>query len=238
MTQPELRAVLEILAPHRDAIAPGGILDLNPLPRTELERLDGRVETPALTKEAWREIQFRLSAGAALAAVVPSHGAIDAIAATHRRAGTLPITVGCYRYSALRPGVTPEAAAADPAAAVEQRTAFYAAPLAHSEPGVAFAAPASHRGLHVRYILPSELVLTNLGARPKAVTIDFGDGGGSRAVPLDTPIEIDYPALGRKHMRLTAEVCGNPLHAAFVLDVAPAVAMPPVSEHRQHVKGS
>jgi hypothetical protein len=236
----ELRdRLLALATPER---VTSGILDLSPPAPPIVRNADGSEGSPRLTKLGWREIYFRLRNSALEGFAPQSLDDIEAIAEKYRRAGSIPIAIGRYRYHAPRAAfvarVLGHATSAEEFAmpetaeeALEEKQAFFAAALERHEFDLFFPTEPIHRGLNARYVVPSELFLTNGAERPSHVTVDFGDGNGPRAVALDQHVAVDYPSEGTKALRVQATVGGQQLTSSFELNVVPPTASaPPANE--------
>lgn len=230
--------LLALATPER---VTSGILDLSPPAPPIVRNADGSSGSPRLTKLGWREIYFRIR-GSALEGFAPRPlDEIEAIAEKYRRAGSIPIAIGRYRYHAPRAAfmarVLGHATSADDFAmpesaeeVLEEKQAFFAAALERHEVDLFFPMQPVHRGLNARYVVPSELFLTNGNERPSNLTVDFGDGKGPRSVALDQHVAVDYPSAGTKALRVQATVGGQQLTSSFELDVVPPTASAPPAD--------
>jgi len=212
--------------------APSDVRVWSLAPHHDLGRRDGTERAPAAGSRDFRRCYRELHRGALPGVALPAPAEIEARAARHRAEGCVPIALAHVRYGAptaafsgalrryaRRGGPLPMPDAARPERSFEERTAFLAAPLCQEEYKILQLLPHVHPGLRVRYVVPSELVLTSPGASVSAVEIDFGDGDGYRAVKLDEPVEVSYAAAGDQPIRVRARAGDADLAAASHLAV-------------------
>ncbi|MDY7225586.1 esterase/lipase family protein [Hyalangium rubrum] len=215
---------------------PTGILYGATLSPLRLGQSEGGA-APVLSQPQWKQFYMELTQGALPGTTLPPLSEVEARAARHREQGVIPLALGHFRYQApgkqlaavmgtyvREGGQFPEAEFSQPGGGLEEQTAFFASPLCKDEYRVLELLPHVNYGRTVRYLVPSDLVLTNPGAAPVAVEIDFGDGGGYRPVTLDQPIAVTYSSAGDKVIRVRARPEQPALAASCRLTVAEASA--------------
>ncbi len=222
---------------------PSGILAAPPQ-SPALDRARGIPSDPPLNRQGWREVYFNLHRGGlSAAASLPPLASIEDRAKQVRQTGAIPLAIAHYRYHApndmfvnrmrhyVEQGGAPPAASRDkPEAVLEQRNAFFAAPLLEPEYNLFTPAEPVHRGLAARFVVPSSLYLSNTGQPPTQIEVDPGDGKGYRKVALDQPFDTTYASPGTKQIRVRASTGGEALECSADMQTV-AAAAPPFQEY-------
>lgn len=218
------------LVPMVNASAvPSGILVAPPMQSPSLDLARGLPSDPPLTRQGWREVYFSLHKGATRFPRAVSAGpSMDTLDSVERRAeqvratGAIPLAIGHFHYHAPtdmfvnrmrnyveNDGPLPVAAGAAPASVLQQKTAFFAAPLLKQEYHLFSPKEPVLHGLTARFVVPSSLYVSNTGETPSRVEVDTGDGKGYRDVALDQPLETTYASPGTKHIRVRVNSGGR-----------------------------
>jgi hypothetical protein len=211
---------------------PSGIFHGSLLFPFQLGKLDGSSAAPSLSQPEWKQFYSELYQGARPELKLPALAEVEARAARHRAQGVVPLALGHFRYQTpgkrlfasmsayvREGGALPVPDLSQPERVLDEKTAFLAAPLCKDEYRVLELLPHVHSGRTVRYLVPSDLVLTNTGFAPSTVEIDFGDGAGYRSVAVDQPIEVTYAQPGDKPLRIRASAPGATVEASSQLTV-------------------
>lgn len=219
----------EVIEKTKDAV-PSGILHRTPPRQSILFAQDGSGGGPALTQDQWQAALDELLAG------VTSNDVLDR-ADAHREGSRVPIYVAGFDYEAIRDRVWAEIQRIEESKSeaklpfentadlIESRRAFFASAVLKQRFAGFFAAPHTHYGLDVTFIVPPDALL-GTAAGATELTIDFGDAGGPRTVRTGEPVAVRYASFGPKVVSVRLE--GNAPRTAgfqFVLEESPFVTM-------------
>jgi len=234
----ELRAKLHSMATLQTV--PSGILETPSLMSPPLAGGPADVPLQPLGRMGWQQIYSKLHRGALSPAAMPDLNEVDGRAKQSSDTGLIPIAIGHYRYHTATPDFAAHletytakgGALATPephqlGGMLQEKTAFFAAPLLPPEYHMFFPVEPKHRSLVARYVVPSTLYLSNAGAPPSNLEIDLDDGKGYRSVALDQPISAQYNEAGDRHIRVRAMAAGQAMHTLCLLPLTPPTAPPP-----------
>lgn len=224
---------------------PSGILHPG-IPETPiLRQADGSKDSPALTKQEWREVYFTLHRHSLNAASMRTLQQIEETAAQLREGGIIPIAIGLYDYEtprqrfldrirryAQKGGEFQLPDRNRPAEVLERKTAFFASPFLRHDIELLFPRKPVQYGLQTRFTVPRQLYLTNTGKLPDRVEVDAGDGKGFRSVTIDQPFDVAYSGPGTKQIGVRVTVGSTTLQSYAELEVSDEV-LPKVNEYWQ-----
>ncbi|WP_064696934.1 esterase/lipase family protein [Rhizobium aegyptiacum] len=200
------------------SILHGGVFRWPLMRRPDVESMLDGVQRDPVEPRHWRWLYSELHRGAIAGAPVPSPAEIEARAARHRACGLMPVAIANIRYGTPGQAFADElsrfvrAGGALPAPApgsLEDKAAFFAAPLCKQEYHILRLLPERHDGLQVRYVVPSDLVIDNTDLAPRELEIDFDDGTGYRNVKLNEPVDVTYPSAGQRCIRVRLAGAGR-----------------------------
>jgi len=180
--------------------APTGILYDRVVPFSRIDRYDGASSAPAVGLREWRQMYHEMRRASVADPRWPALDALSTAARKSLREGRIPIAIMNFRYDRLRRngGGSDGTAMSDaspgdaPAGAYVESRAFAACALAEY----------THRGARVLFDIGAEWYLTNDASEPVALEIDFGDGGGPRAVRIGNNAAVAYEEGGKKLIRV------------------------------------
>lgn len=213
----------EGLAQALDAIPPDrvttGILYDRVLGLSRIDAHDGGPRAEPASRSEWRQMYHEIRRASLAAPAWPRLADVDARARALGSDGALPVAIMNFRYDRIRADAFESGALAVEGGrlalgagdALETRRVFAAAALRER----------THRGAGVVFRFAREGYYTNDGAAPAALRVDFDDGRGFVATPLDGDAAVRYAATGRRTVRLRLALAdGSELAASFPLDVA------------------
>ena len=235
--KPKLFALLrEKLTAMRGSSPAGGILRMSLVPPKEA---DGIATTPVLNQQDWRDLYSGLAKGASSSAGVPSLDEIDHRVNVCRTDGAVPIGMACYNYESLKPEslvhFLKSAKSEDVSGsldstfsndAFEAKSSFFATAFLENSFHYFHPQVPPHFGLTARFVLPSDLCLSNVGSPLNNFVVDFDDGKGPRPVRLDEAVEVKFAGPGAKSFQLTATIGGEIRRAKFEINVIATTAPP------------
>jgi hypothetical protein len=226
-------------------VAPSGIFHWSAFQPYFIARLNGASESPPIDQPQFCDLYNELKQGALpFAPPMASLEELETRAEIHRAGGVIPIAIAHFDYTTVRRryltamvrhakegtpfDVPPGAPSADQLReAVDTRQAFFAAPLLKQE-FIGFApAPIKHFGLEVRFALPADCYLSNVGAALSNIEVDLDDGLGWRPAPHGSEVAAHYAAPGARQVFLRAQAGVAQLAASFHLEVSASKAPTP-----------
>ncbi len=186
-------AVLDDLLRPLAPFARSGVLVDRVLPIARLGELDGGADAPAVDRARWRQAHDELRRAALGPPAGPSPAAIEAAARSAQRSGLLPIALLDVGYDRVRPSALGDGALRlhDGRIEVADGTAIVSS---RAVAGAVLAGP-TYRGGNLSFVLDRRCFVTDLGD-PSAITLDFGDGRGPRAVAFGQPLHVNYDTPG------------------------------------------
>ncbi|HET9765501.1 MAG TPA: hypothetical protein VFS60_01565 [Thermoanaerobaculia bacterium] len=218
-----------VLALADATTVPSGYLYRQAPARSPLRDLDGSEDSPAITQDQWDDALECLADAALDPGASPMSDVADR-AEAHRSRGHVPIFVADYEYSAIRKrvwlaierqagrGADASLPDSQPEHVFVESRAFFACALLAREYGPFTVFPAVHRGRTITFILPADGML-GVGAAPRSVVADFGDGQAARPITLDQPVEVTYDSPGEKIVALAFSGTDGDRTAYFRLSI-------------------
>ena len=201
-----------------------GVLYDRVVPLAHLEKLDGSASAPVTDLATWRQAYDELRRASVAPPTSPDLEAVVDRARAAQRAGVIPLALIDRAFDRVRPG-----ALADGAIVAEGGQITHAEPSALI-PARAFVAtalvPGTFRGASVTFVLDPADIHADQPIGPGALSIDFDDGAGARAVAPGEPVHVTYAAAGRHVLALSlARMDGTVSRSRFAFDVT-ALATP------------
>ena len=207
-----------------ERLAHTGLLYDRVVPLAHLEKLDGSASAPVTDLATWRQAYDELRRASVAPPTSPDLEAVVDHARAAQRAGVIPLALIDRAFDRVRPG-----ALADGAIVAEGGQITHAEPSALI-PARAFVAtalvPGTFRGASVTFVLDPADIHADQPIGPGALSIDFDDGAGARAVAPGEPVHVTYAAAGRHVLALSlARMDGTVSRSRFAFDVT-ALATP------------
>ena len=207
-----------------ERLAHTGVLYDRVVPLAHLEKLDGSASAPVTDLATWRQAYDELRRASVAPPTSPDLEAVVDRARAAQRAGVIPLALIDRAFDRVRPG-----ALADGAIVAEGGQITHAEPSALI-PARAFVAtalvPGTFRGASVTFVLDPADIHADQPVGPGALSIDFDDGAGARAVAPGEPVHVTYAAAGRHVLALSlARMDGTVSRSRFAFDVT-ALATP------------
>jgi hypothetical protein len=245
----DFRASIDMLRSLADnRTVPTGILCDALSSRGEMPLRNGSADTAPIDQSMWEQLYFDLHRGILphfpSADSLPSRAEIDSRADAVRARGVVPIVVADVAYNHPSERLVNQVVAAarrgapvppppDPASVVSRGHAYFASALLPKRPNFTFGFyPYEHPSLQVTLCLPAELLLTNTDRVPVTLTLDPGDGQGSRPVELGHLVDVSYDSPGSKTLRIVAGYPDETLEAAFSITIADRAAVTPTWDEK------
>jgi len=223
-----LDAALRDLSP----LARTGVLVDRVLPLARIEELDGGPGTRVVGSQRWRQAYDELRRATLERASGPDLATLDLRARTSSRAGVLPIAWLDRAYERVRPG-----ALSDGSIAMTDGRLVPTGPqplLASRAVAAAVLAPRTWRGGEIVFSLDRGLFVSDDPATPRAITIDFADGRGPRAVAIGEQVPVHYREAGTHTLEArVTRADGSVALARFAFEVAALAA--PLPDDTLHV---
>jgi hypothetical protein len=203
-----------------------GLLYDRALPLSRIDLFDGRAGAPSATPAEWRQMLHEISRASIAPPSWPGVGAIVAKGRALEREGIVAIALLNFRYERIRRDALATGAlvardgrlVAGVGDAFETRRVFAAATLRER----------TFRGERVVFRIDREAYLTNDGAAPLAVEVDFDDGRGPVPVEFGRAVEVRYAAPGPKTLAVRVAFSDGAVRfAGAAFEVASLVTPPP-----------
>jgi len=195
-----------ITAQVQQGSTPGRILYTAEYGHLQLNKFDGEIEAAPMKQGLWANYYANFQSAAPN---LPEWNAVNKRLEAHQSRGLVPLALADFSYHkptrralarwrrSIR-GVAPMAAPANPAELFEESSYCALGAFLPDRWETFGRLPHVHRGLKVRFILPADLIFSNMQAKAEPVSIDFGDGLGARKVALDEAVEVVYGTPGEK----------------------------------------
>lgn len=221
-TDAALDHVLQGLVP----LARTGVLIDRVLPLARVGELDGSVNAPASDLRRWRQAYDELRRATLGAPAGPTLAALEEEARASVRAGVIPIALFDLAYDRVRPDAIADGSLRMTDGRVE---AVGASPLVSSRAvAAAVLAPPSHRGGDLLFSLERSRFVSDETGAPRAISIDFADGGGPRPVAFGERVRVRYADAGSHVLEaLVTRADGSQARARFTFEVKALVSPSP-----------
>jgi hypothetical protein len=207
-----------------ERLAHTGVLYDRVVPLAHLELHDGSATAPVADLATWRQAFDELHRASIATPQGPDLTSLLARTRTEARPGTVPLALLDRAFDRVRPGAGADGAIevgstgvlrADPSALVSSR-AFLATALV----------PRVYRGADLEFVLAPEDVFADEPIAPGALTVDFDDGEGPRAVVPGERVRVAYDRTGQRVLTLRlSRSDGTSSQSRFAFDVA-ALSIP------------